>query len=58
MLRILVIDEDPAAAHLLKRGLSYEGFAADTAASGAEELTSAPRLTRCMREASRRGGRS
>ncbi len=58
MLRILVIDDDPAAAHLLKRGLSYEGFAGDTAASGAEELTIARRLTRCMREASRRGGRS
>ncbi len=58
MLRILVIDDDSAAAHLLKQRLSYEGFAADTAASEAEELTSAPRLTCCMPEASRRGGRS
>jgi len=58
MLRILVIDDDPAAARLLKRGLSYEGFAGDIAASGAEELTIARRVTRCMREARRRGGRS
>ena len=39
MQRILVIDDDPAVTSLLKRGLSYEGFAVDTAASGAEGLT-------------------
>ncbi len=57
MQRMLVIDDDPAVTRLLKRGLSYEGFAADMAASGAEELAIARRVTRCMREASRRGGR-
>ncbi len=39
MQRILVIDDDPAVTSLLKRGLSYEGFAVDTAKSGAEGLT-------------------
>ncbi len=39
MQRILVIDDDPAVTSLLKRGLAYEGFAVDTAASGAEGLT-------------------
>jgi len=39
MQRILVIDDDPAVTSLLKRGLSYEGFAVDTATSGAEGLT-------------------
>lgn len=34
MQRILVIDDDPAVTSLLKRGLSYEGFAVDTAGSG------------------------
>ncbi len=38
MQRILVIDDDPAVTSLLKRGLSYEGFAVDTAQSGAEGL--------------------
>ncbi len=38
MQRILVIDDDPAVTSLLKRGLSYEGFAVDTAKSGAEGL--------------------
>jgi DNA-binding response OmpR family regulator len=38
MQRILVIDDDPAVTSVLKRGLSYEGFAVDTAASGAEGL--------------------
>src|SRR6266571_6444519 len=37
--RILVIDDDPAVTSLLKRGLSYEGFAVETAKSGAEGLT-------------------
>lgn len=58
MQRILVIDDDPAVTHLLKRGLFYEGFAVDTAVSGAEELAIARRLARCMLEARRGGGRS
>ena len=39
MQRILVIDDDAAITSLLKRGLSYEGFAVDTARSGGEGLT-------------------
>lgn len=39
MQRILVIDDDPAVNSLLKRGLSYEGFAVETAKSGGEGLT-------------------
>lgn len=38
MQRILVIDDDPAVTSVLKRGLSYEGFAVATAKSGAEGL--------------------
>ena len=38
MQRILVIDDDPAVTSLLKRGLSYEGFAVETAQSGAQGL--------------------
>ena len=38
MYRALVIDDDPAVASVLKRGLSYEGFAVDTAGSGAAGL--------------------
>jgi DNA-binding response OmpR family regulator len=38
MQRILVIDDDAAITSLLKRGLSYEGFAVETAKSGAEGL--------------------
>ena len=38
MQRILVIDDDPAVISLLKRGLSYEGFAVETASSGHEGL--------------------
>ncbi len=34
MQRILVIDDDPAITSLLKRGLSYEGFAVDIASTG------------------------
>jgi DNA-binding response OmpR family regulator len=34
MQRILVIDDDPAVTSLLKRGLSYEGYAVDIAGSG------------------------
>jgi len=41
MQRILVIDDDPAVTSLLKRGLSYEGFAVETARSGAQGLTMA-----------------
>ena len=39
MQRILVIDDDPAVTSLLKRGLSYEGFAVDIAISGTEGLS-------------------
>ncbi len=39
MQRILVIDDDAAVTSLLKRGLSYEGFAVETAKSGIEGLT-------------------
>jgi DNA-binding response OmpR family regulator len=38
MQRILVIDDDAAVTSLLKRGLSYEGFAVETAKSGVEGL--------------------
>ncbi|HEV2654129.1 MAG TPA: response regulator transcription factor [Ktedonobacteraceae bacterium] len=38
MQRILVIDDDPAVTSVLKRGLSYEGFAVATATSGQEGL--------------------
>jgi two-component system, OmpR family, response regulator MprA len=38
MERILVIDDDPAVTSVLKRGLSYEGFATETASTGAEGL--------------------
>jgi DNA-binding response OmpR family regulator len=38
MQRILAIDDDPAVTTVLKRGLSYEGFAVDTAGSGEEGL--------------------
>jgi len=41
MQRILVIDDDAAVTSLLKRGLSYEGFAVETAKSGVEGLVSA-----------------
>ena len=41
MQRILVVDDDPAVTSVLKRGLSYEGFAVDTAGSGAECLAAA-----------------
>lgn len=41
MQHILVIDDDPAVISLLKRGLSYEGFAVETAGSGEEGLTQA-----------------
>jgi DNA-binding response OmpR family regulator len=38
MQHILVIDDDTAVTSLLKRGLSYEGFAVTTAPSGTEGL--------------------
>jgi DNA-binding response OmpR family regulator len=38
MQRVLVVDDDPAVTSVLKRGLSYEGFAVETAASGEEGL--------------------
>ena len=41
MHRVLVIDDDPALTSVLKRSLSYEGFAVDVAASGAEGLDAA-----------------
>lgn len=39
MQHILVIDDDIAITKVLKRGLSYEGFAVETATSGVEGLT-------------------
>jgi len=36
--RILVIDDDPGVTSVLKRGLSYEGFAVDAASSGEQGL--------------------
>ncbi|ODT04556.1 MAG: DNA-binding response regulator [Gemmatimonadetes bacterium SCN 70-22] len=38
MPRILVIDDDPTVTSVLKRGLAYEGFIVDTAATGAQGL--------------------
>jgi DNA-binding response OmpR family regulator len=38
MQRVLVVDDDPAITSVLKRGLSYSGFAVDTASSGTEGL--------------------
>lgn len=34
MQRVMVIDDDPAVTSVLRRGLSYEGFAVETASSG------------------------
>ncbi len=42
--RILVIDDDPAITGVLKRGLSYEGFLVDVAATGKEGLDKAREL--------------
>lgn len=39
MQRILVIDDDTTITAVLKRGLAYEGFAVDTAATGSQGLT-------------------
>ena len=41
MQRILVVDDDPEILSLLKRGLSYEGYAVETASNGAEALSKA-----------------
>lgn len=41
MQRILVVDDDPEILSLLKRGLSYEGYAVETASNGAEALAKA-----------------
>ena len=41
MQRILAIDDDPAVTNVLKRGLSYEGFAVTTANTGVEGLATA-----------------
>lgn len=38
MKRILVIDDDPAVTSVLRRGLSYEGFAAESVSSGTDGL--------------------
>lgn len=38
MQRVLVVDDDPALTSVLKRGLAYEGFAVDIAASGKDAL--------------------
>jgi two-component system, OmpR family, response regulator MprA len=45
MQRILVVDDDPAVTSVLRRGLSYEGFAVDTASSGSEGLNVAREKT-------------
>ncbi len=41
MQRILVVDDDPEILSMLKRGLSYERYAVDTAADGTEALAKA-----------------
>lgn len=38
MERILVVDDDPSVASVLRRGLAYESFVVDTASSGTEAL--------------------
>ncbi len=43
MTRILVVDDDSSITSVLRRGLSYEGFQVDTAASGREGLDVARR---------------
>ena len=39
MKRVLVVDDDSSVTSVLKRGLSYESYAVDVAASGQEALT-------------------
>ena len=41
MQRILVIDDDPTVTSVLKRGLVYDGYVVDAAATGAQGLTTA-----------------
>lgn len=41
MQRILVVDDDATVTSVLKRGLAYEGYAVDTAATGMQGLTAA-----------------
>lgn len=41
MQRILVVDDDPTVTNVLRRGLSYEGYRVDTAATGRQALTMA-----------------
>ncbi len=41
MQRILVIDDDPSVASVLRRGLTYEGFHVDVAGTGEAGLTQA-----------------
>lgn len=38
MRRILIVDDDPAITNVLRRGLAYEGYAVEAAASGTEAL--------------------
>lgn len=38
MQRILIVDDDPSVTSVLRRGLNYEAFATDVAASGQEAL--------------------
>jgi DNA-binding response OmpR family regulator len=38
MQRILIVDDDPSVSSVLRRGLNYEAFAVDVAASGEEAL--------------------
>lgn len=41
MSRILVVDDDPEILGMIRRGLTYEGYAVDTAADGMEALQKA-----------------
>ena len=41
MQRILVVDDDPTVTSVVRRGLSYEGYRVDTAATGPQALTAA-----------------
>lgn len=38
MQRILIVDDDPSVTSVLRRGLNYEAFAVDVAASGEQAL--------------------
>ena len=40
-MRILVVDDDPEIVSFLRRGLTYDGYAVDTAGDGTEALTKA-----------------